>query len=437
MIRFVFYIFFLFICCICKGQGLYSLNATVNVVTDTFNFGKNDCKGLYQSKLFNFQAYSRQAEKNFMQTEYHFNVDSKNDTINKEKVKIRENINFLFSWQDSSILSIVYDTLKHAPQGSFKFIPIDNNLLNYSDKENRIYQYQGATNFNDLFNISKLQKNIPDSALFKLELAQKKAGVYWLINSHSNEELKKTIFLVVDKKGNAQFIRPVQFWMYLPLLNVVDLYEKYDLQPVSAIYDDYHTIDVIKKLRYLKKIQQNPAIKFAADNQYRLIALGYGDTEIIESLKWSKLLDFNVFGNYKCMTENYSIPTTKFFSYSYQNPKIAIDSMPYLIPLDSIFKVQYDDRGKNQGYAYKKIEVGHKTQTGIIGELIIELKKKYDCTGIYGINQYNYEYGKLEQLGTVNNIEYMPGVYFLPDYFKIKSINGLPLEEFAKKQCEK
>jgi hypothetical protein len=215
----------------------------------------------------------------------------------------------------------------------------------------------------------------------------------------------------------------------------ISFYEKYDIKPTSE-NDKQHDISITTALKKMGRISSNKSYQFPLKNSNILVAIGYGDKKITELPKWKKLIDFNVFGNYQCMPENYFIPSTDYFAHTYSNPKVSQDSTIILIPLDSAFVHGYNELG-NYTMLYNSIEPGFKRKAGFIRQSIFELKRRFDCTGIYGVNQYKYEYNKYERLGTINNIEYMPGVYFLPDYFKIKAINGLTLEEFAKKQCEK
>src|SRR5690606_20079261 len=132
------------------------------------------------------------------------------------------------------------------------------------------------------------------------------------------------------------------------ILHTVNYYEKFGLQPVSAEHD-HHLSEVVKIFKDRGRFRNKTDLKLAVDNQYHLIALGYGDKETTELPKWKKLIDFNVFGNYKCMPGSYFIPSLKLFAFSYPNAKIALDSnRSFLIPLDSVFRNNYSEKGKHK-----------------------------------------------------------------------------------------
>lgn len=412
------------------GQTVDVFN--INTVIDTIVKldGKCKCK-LPEMSSFLSDSLCREYIFSEDQDEVYFNYSS---SLAKT-IKFYSTVNFLFSWQDSLIVSIAYDTTEQIKNEEQNYIPINFKLFEHLDNEDSVYQYKGTANFNDLFHITKLKEDIPDSAKLSYKDIKNKKGIYWLIDSNLDSKKEEIIFLTIDKNGNSQFIRPVQFWMYMPILTAINFYEKYDMKPTSE-NNEQHDITITTALKKMGRISNNKSYQFTLKNSNILVAIGYGDKKITELPKWKKLIDFNVFGNYKCMPENYFIPSTDYFAHTYSNPKVSQDSTIILIPLDSAFVHGYNELG-NYTMLYNSIEPGFKRKAGFIRQSLFELKRRFDCTGIYGVNQYKYEYNKYVRLGTINNIEYMPGVYFLPDYFKIKSINGLSLEEFTKKQCEK
>lgn len=392
--------------------------------------GHGTCRNINFSSFINDSMILNHNLNSLLGIHENFPHSSKYENNEKEdSVTFNASVNFLFVWQENVIFSVVFQQ-SGVPTQKFDYLPLTKPNLNYiRGKLLRNHR------FNDILEITGIENSATKISLFSLDSVKNKTGLYQLISRDTlnNQKEEKIKFLVVDNDKNLSYIRPVQYWLYMPIFSAINFYEKYSLNPVSVQYD-YHPIVAIKLLKERDRLKPD----FKINDLYQLVALGFGDKEVTQLPKWKKMIDFNVLGNYKCMPENYAIPSSNYFAHTYPNYKLSLSSNRNLIPLDSVFSNIYNEKSRKNELIYNQVEIGHKTQIGgYTKQLFVDLKRKFDCTGIYGINQYDYAYGKFERLGTVNNIEYLPEVYFLPDYFKIKSINGLSLKEFAKKQCKK
>ena len=340
-------------------------------------------------------------------------VETLNNSFEKtiQDVHIMAEITYLFYWGKKHILSIILDSAA-IPNNleDFVILPIDSSLNHYQEyfsyRETFPKCYLNGERSRTVLELFDL---IPHDQAYPEGISHKSLfpGIFMLLPK--NKENVSPKFLLVDKKGHNVFLNPVKYMIFMSSHNVFNFKKKlYDKGSESYMSEN------------------SDLQKYIYDNYYYyLLAEGYGSSDLIESEKWKLLVDYNVFGNFKCMLPNTFIPSPELFNV----PKIpgisqeVLDqAFPMLDPGDSIGSI---DRLDSQ-----------------FGPVYFQLLKKASCSGIYAIHAKSkepYNGGRNNKLlgeNTVNNLNYLPGVYFLPDYFKVQSINWLSPEDFIKEQCK-
>ncbi len=335
--------------------------------------------------------------------------------INNMKVHLKAELNYLFYWNKEYIYSFVYEKIDTITNLEGRNLLIDDTVFNnFKDyicssefcvcQPNEKYT---TTLLIDSFSFSKDLNNYIDYRSIG-------EGIYWIFNRSDSDPH----FLIVDQDGNKLLINPIKYWIHMNALKASSFKKK--SYGYGLIFENY------------KEIYDNrPLIKYLHENLFYLIAEGTSYNAIKKSRKWKKLLDFHAFGNFKCMLPNTFIPSKNIFIVpeisGYAKEKLEEGPFPLLNPNDTALSIQS------------------------IGSLRLppfQLLKKIGCTAVFSIHVREIERyyphlkwrsdfkNELIPSNSVNNLKYLPGIYFLPDYLKVESINGLSQEEFIKNQCK-
>lgn len=318
------------------------------------------------------------------------------------KVKIKANVDFVFHWkQDQIILTAFEETEKNEIDFDFSIVPLEWLIKNQNNylKSHPFHAAQIKEKNKGILIIEGLKDEIQESKPF-LQQENIEAGVYWLIpksDDHASNKEPPTIFMVVDETGRKRYIKPVKYWVFMNLIEASRFKE--DALGEGMGYHDWKT----------SNRQSITTLLLEFKNEFVLVAEGNGDVETRNEAKWKMLLDYNVFGNFKCMLPQTVIPSLLYFTVP-ENTTLSAEELSNMPIIDPVREIGYK----------KDIPTA-------FGVASYELREKIACQAIFAINPIE---------GTVNNLEYLPGVYFLPDYFKVNLINNLPIKEFVERQCE-
>lgn len=371
-----------------SAQKFFDIKATVDTVLDAPHFRSKCCVCGDSSfpAFFNIKYYNDQMH----EVGYSDQVDNVEDNSNKTtKTEIvpKGKVNFLYHWADDFLIICAYKQKisNFNNNENFYFIKVGQilgDLHSYLDtmsayEKSKLIPYPMGNQIFKPFEILAFKgvKNSGSDHFDDTNLTDEEStGLYLAIPT--NRQSRETIFLK-KRNGEIQFISPVKYWIF----------KSQSFKRDSKTFSD---ISAQKNLKYTGRY-------------YILHATGMGDTSMLDK-QWKSLFDHNVFGHFRCLDTSFFVPSpAKYDAFNH--------------PFSE--KLNNNTSGSEDVY--------HILLPSSNKKIRLVRQEKLNCTSIFDLNPIN---------GSVNNLRYLPNVYFLPDYFKVESINGLNQEDFIKEQCK-